>query len=668
LQADQTKRSQKQFSEVLARESSAPRIAAANPQQALTAFDRNVNQCISFTMNEAKLDEKSGETQRDQRQQPGNAWGDRLRALKNVPPVLHFVWESGPSVVFWNIAIRVVVAFLPVGIGIIGRFIIDGVNRIRMHQSLPPHFWWLVGAEMGLAVITGILLRAVDYFDNLLADRYTHHVSVEVMRKAAALDVTVYEDPVFYDRLERARVQATDRLAMIQQMGRLIQQTVTAIAFSAVLIRYSPALMLLLVAGVVPAFLGESHFAFLTYAKNFRQTPARRQMDYLRQVGGSKEAAKELKLFNLSGYLTDRFTALSHGIYEENVALNRRRLFWGGLLAIVGQLGYYGAYALSIYRTIQGRYTVGDLTLIMTAIMQAMSNIQQAFSTASGVADQALFLTDLIAFFEMKPRVESKVNGLPAPQRIARGFEFRNVSFAYPGTERRVLSNFNFSLSPGQRVALIGENGQGKTTIVKLITRLYDPTEGEILLDGVDLREYDLDDLHAEIGVIFQDFMRYEMTARENIAVGRIEMPHTSGEIENAAEKSLAAGVVANLAGGYDQMLGRRFEGGVDLSGGEWQKLALARAYLRDAQLLILDEPTAALDARSELEVFERFAELTEGKMALLISHRFSTVRMADRIVVLEGGRLVEEGSHSQLMALGGRYAAMFEMQAASYR
>jgi ATP-binding cassette subfamily B protein len=597
-----------------------------------------------------------------------NAWADRVRALKNIPPVLHFVWESGPAVVFWNIAIRVVVAFLPVGIGIIVRFIIDGVNRIRLHQPLPQGFWWLVAAEMALAVLTGILTRAVDYFDNLLADRYTHHVSVEVMRKAAALDVTVYEDPVFYDRLERARVQATDRLAMIQQMGRLIQQTVTAMAFSAVLVVYSPFLLLLLVVGIVPAFLGESHFAFLTYAKNFRQTPIRRQMDYLRQVGGSKEAAKETKLFNLSGFLSQRFEALSQNIYEENVALNRRRLFWGGLLSILGQLGYYGAYAYSILRTIEGHYSVGDLTLITAAIMQAMSNIQQAFSTASGVADQALFLTDLLAFFAMEPAVTSKTNGLPAPRPILRGFEFQNVSFVYPGTERRVLDSFSFALRPGERVALIGENGQGKTTIVKLITRLYDPTEGRVLLDGVDLREYDLDDLHAEIGVIFQDFMRYEMTARENIEVGRIDVKHTVQEIEYAAEKSLASSVVARLPAGYNQMLGRRFENGVDLSGGEWQKMALARAYLRDAQLLILDEPTAALDAKSEFEVFERFAELTSGKMALLISHRFSTVRVADRIVVLESGRLVEEGDHHQLLALGGRYASMFEMQAASYR
>ncbi|HEY8997669.1 MAG TPA: ATP-binding cassette domain-containing protein, partial [Edaphobacter sp.] len=293
---------------------------------------------------------------------------------------------------------------------------------------------------------------------------------------------------------------------------------------------------------------------------------------------------------------------------------------------------------------------------------------QQVFSTASGIADQALFLTDLLAFFEMKSTVDPNPNGRKFPEQIRIGFEFRNVSFAYPGTTRRVLKDFNMVLRPGERIALIGENGQGKTTVVKLITRLYDPTEGQILLEGIDLREYSLEDVHRNIGVIFQDFVRFEMTARENIAIGRVDKPHSELELESAAHKSLADTVIGKLAGGYEQMLGRRFEGGVELSGGEWQKIALARAYLRDAELLILDEPTAALDARSELEVFERFAELTQGKMALLISHRFSTVRMADRIVVLSGGRLIEEGNHQQLMAAGGVYADMFEMQAASYR
>jgi ATP-binding cassette, subfamily B, bacterial len=598
-----------------------------------------------------------------------SAWRERVQALKNVPPVLGILWQSGPAVVVWGLLLRILVAALPAAIAGVAALIINGVQHYFSHQGVPPHFWWLVGVEAGLNVVNGLLIRGIDYSDSLLADRYTHFVSIRVMKQAAALDLTTYEDPVFYDRLERARVQATDRLAMIQQMGRLFQQTLTTLIWTGILLWYSPWLVLLLALGVLPTFLGETHFAFLGYAKNFRQTPAKRQMDYLRQVAGSREGAKELKLFNLSPFLSDRFTQLSLGIYEENVALSRKKLLAGGLLGIIATLGYYGAYAFVIWRAVTGHYnSIGLFYYLTNAIIQASSNLQQVFSTASGIADQALFLTDLLAFFEMKPAVISKPDGLLMPRPIRRGFEFRNVSFAYPGTTRRVLSDFNFTLEPGQRIALIGENGQGKTTVVKLITRLYDPTEGQILLDGVDLREYKLEDLHHEIGVIFQDFMRYEMTARENISVGRVESEHSQSDIEEAAHKSLAESVIAKLPGGYDQMLGRRFESGVELSGGEWQRVALARAYLRDAQLLVLDEPTAALDARSELEVFERFAELTLGKMALLISHRFSTVRMADRIVVLEGGKLVEEGTHPQLMALGGRYASMFEMQAASYR
>jgi ATP-binding cassette subfamily B protein len=599
---------------------------------------------------------------------PSSAWGERIAALKNVPPVLKILWESGPAVVAWGIILRLIVAGLPVLIGYVSAWILGHVKLVIDHQPLPPRFWWMVGAEVALAVASNAINRVIDYLDSLLADRYTFSVSIRVMKQAANLDLTTYEDPVFYDRLERARVQATDRLAMIQMMGRLMQQVITTAIFTGILMFHSPWLVLLLTLGVLPSFLGETHYAFLGYAKNFRQTPAKRQMDYLRQAAGSREGAKELKLYNLAGYFTGRFTTLSKEIYDENVDLSRRKLFWGGILTMIGTLGYYGSYVFVIWRAIEGRLDMTTLLFLTTSIIQASSNLQQVFSTASGIADQALFLTDLIAFFDMKPTVVSKPDGKLMPRPIKRGFEFRNVSFAYPGTTRRVLKDFNFTLSPGERVALIGENGQGKTTVVKLITRLYDPTEGQILLDGIDLREYKLEDLHHEIGVIFQDFMRYEMTARENIAVGRVERQHTEEEIRQAAEKSLAASVIAKLEKGYDQQLGRRFETGVELSGGEWQRVALARAYLRDAQLLILDEPTAALDAKSELEVFERFAELTKDKMALLISHRFSTVRMADRIVVLSGGQLVEEGNHQQLMALGRLYAEMFEMQAASYR
>jgi ATP-binding cassette subfamily B protein len=597
------------------------------------------------------------------------AWDDRLAALRQIPPILKIVWESGPAVVTFGIVVRIFAALLPIGLLAVSKRIIDNiVSVVERHQPLSHTFWWWVAAEFVLAVATAVLTRLLDYLDSLLADKYTRHVSIEVMRHAAQLDLIAYEDPVFYDRLERARVQATDRLGMIQSIGRLLQQVVTALSLSISIVYFSPWLLLLLIAGVVPAFLGESHFAFLGYAKNFKQTPIRRQLDYLRILGGSKEAAKELKLFGLSGFLTDRFTKLSDQIYDQNVDLSVRRLRAGAWLSIIGTLGYYSAYVWVIWKTLSGALSIGTLYFLAGAILQASQNIQLVFSTLSGIADQALFLTDLLAFFDMKPTIQSKPNALPAPRPIQRGFEFRDVSFSYPGTTRKVVDRLTFTLSPGERVALIGENGEGKTTIVKLLTRLYDPLEGEILLDGVDLREYNLENLYREIGVIFQDYMRYEMTARENIAVGRIELIDNLELLQRSAQKSMADHVVGKLASGYEQMLGRRFDGGVDLSGGEWQKVALARAYLRDAQVLILDEPTSALDARSEYEVFQRFAELTDGKMALFISHRFSTVRMADRIVVLENGRIAEEGNHDALTHLGGRYAEMFELQAASYR
>jgi len=598
-----------------------------------------------------------------------SAWQERLAALRNVPPVLRIVWESGRSVVVFGILFRLIGSVLPIALLWITKLIIDGiVAAVSHHQPVSPRFWWLVVAEFGVAIAAAVLARAIDFLDALLADKYTRHVSIAVMRHASQLDLTAYEDPVFYDRLERARVQATDRLAMIQSIGRLIQQGITAVTMSVSIVVYSPWLLLLLIGGVLPAFLGESHFAFLGYAKNFRQTPIKRQLDYLRVLGGSKEAAKELKLFGLSQHLTDRFASLSDVIYSQDVALARRRLAAGAVLSVVGTLGYYSAYAWVIWRTLAGALSIGTLTFLAGAIQQASLNIQQVFSTLAGIADQALFLTDLLAFFGMQPTIRSKPNALPAPRPIRKGFEFRNVSFRYPGTERLVLRGLNFHLRPQERVALIGENGEGKTTIVKLLTRLYDPTEGEVLLDGIDLREYNLEDLYREIGVIFQDFMRYEMTAAENIASGHIEDLGHPALLKEAAQKSGADLVIERLQSGYDQMLGRRFERGVDLSGGEWQKLALARAYLRDSQVLILDEPTAALDARSEYEVFRRFAELTREKMALFISHRFSTVRMADRIVVLEDGRIAEEGTHYELSSLGGRYAEMFELQAASYR
>ncbi len=598
-----------------------------------------------------------------------DAWNERLTALRNIPPVLRIVWESGPSVVFWSGALRLVAGGVPLSILAVTRWIIDAVVvHASGKQPLPPAFWWYVGLEFALASLGAVLSRVIGFCDSLLADRYIRHISVRVMEHASRVDLTHYEDPAFHDQLERARVQATDRLVMIQAVGNLVQQAIVTATLAASILFFSPWLLAILVAFVIPAFLGDSHFAFLGYALNFRLTPVRRELDYLRTLGASKESAKELKLFSLSPYLTGRYKELSDDVYRQNVDLARRKLGLGSLLSLLTTAGYYSAYAYVIYRTLVGALSVGTLTFLAGAIAGASNNIQMMFSTFAGIADQALFLTDLLAFFAVRPAIQSPPWALPAPRSFERGFEFQNVSFSYPGNSRLILNNLCLRIEPRERIALIGENGQGKTTFVKLLTRLYDPISGRILLDGVDLREYNLEDLYSQIGVIFQDFMKYDMTAAENIAIGRINELHNPALIAAAAAKSRADMVIRKLPNGYRQILGRRFDGGVDLSGGEWQKLALARAYLRETQLLILDEPTASLDARSEREVFERFAELTAGKMALLISHRFSTVRMADRILVLEGGQITEQGSHSQLLAQGGRYSEMFGMQAANYR
>jgi ATP-binding cassette, subfamily B, bacterial len=597
------------------------------------------------------------------------AWGTRLQSLKNIPPVLKIIWDSSPAVVTWGLILRAIAALSPLALLAVAKLIIDAVVTHLTHAaSLRSDFWWLVALEFGLACLTSILNRIVDYCDTLLADKFIRHISVRIMHHASRLDLASYEDPLFHDKLERARVQATDRLGMVQQLGRLVQQVITTATLAASILLFSPWLLVVLIACVIPAFLGESHFAFLGYAQAFRQTPVKRQIDYLRFLGASKDSAKELKLFGLSKYLTDRFQKLSDDIYVQNVSLAKRRLLASALLSLLTTVGYYGAYAYVILETLQGKMTVGTLTFLTGAIAGASANLQMIFSTFSSIADQSLFLTDLLQFFAVRPTVTSKPNALKTPRPIKEGIEFRDVAFSYPGSDRPILRNLNLFLKPDERIALIGENGEGKTTIVKLLTRLYDPTAGQILLDGIDLREYDLDDYASNIAVIFQDFMRYDMTAWENIAVGQIGARENLDKVELAARKSLAEGVIQKLPNGYDQMLGRRFETGVDLSGGEWQKVALARAYLRDAQILVLDEPTAALDARSEHEVFERFAELTKGKMALLISHRFSTVKMADRIIVLEKGVIAEQGRHEQLMAYGGRYAEMFELQASSYR
>jgi ATP-binding cassette subfamily B protein len=579
------------------------------------------------------------------------------------------VWHTSPGLTVATLALRLISAAFPLALLWISKLIIDLVVRAIRHQAIDRSLIWkLLIAELLLAIASDSLGRLISLVDSLLGDRFTNFVSLKLMEHAASLDLMSFEDPVFYDKMERARRQSTGRLGVLASLAGMAQQAVTLLSLISAVIFFYPWLLILLLAATIPVFLGETRFAMLNYSMLFRQTPEKRELDYLRYLGASNQSAKEVKIFGLGEYLAQRSGALFERFYAENRGLAVRRAWHGSLLNLIPTGAYYLAYALILLRALAGILSIGDLTLMVGAFSRARGIMESLVSGLVGISEQALFIKDLFDFFETKPSIVVTPGAMPAPRPIKQGFEFQGVSFAYPGARALSLSNVSFHLDANEKIALVGENGAGKTTLVKLLARLYDPTAGRILLDGVDLREYDVETLRNEIGIIFQDYMKYDMLVSENIGFGRIEMLTDNPRIENAAEKSLASPLVARLAGGYSQMLGRRFEGGVDLSMGQWQKISLARAYMRDAQLLILDEPTASLDARAEFEVYQRFVDLTAGKMAVLISHRFSTVRMADRILVLEQGAIQEQGSHSHLLALGGKYSELFELQAAGYR
>ncbi|HIG73742.1 MAG TPA: ABC transporter ATP-binding protein [Bacteroidetes bacterium] len=603
---------------------------------------------------------------------------ERLGALSNLPPLFRLVWATSPALFSANVVLRVLRALLPVTMLYVGKLIVDEVVRVAGAAPVLDGWaaWggaleglaWLIAAELGLAVLSDVLGRGTALCDSLLGDLFTNETSVRLMRHAAALDLAHFEDADFYDHLERARRQTTSRLVLLSQVFGQAESAITVVSLGVGLAAYAPALLALLALALVPAFLGEAHFNAQSYSLAYSWTPERRELDYLRYVGASDETAKEVKVFGLNDYLAERYRLLADAYYRANRSLALRRASWGAVLSAIGTLGYYAAYAVIVYRTASGAFTIGDLTFLAGSFARMRSLLESMLQSFSTVSGQALYLADLFSFFEIKPRVASAADAPPVPEPIREGFVFEDVGFRYPGSEHWAVRHLSFELRAGEALALVGENGAGKTTLVKLLARLYDPDEGRILLDGRDLREYDLDSLRQSVGVIFQDFVRYHLTASENIAVGRISEREDRPRIETSAQRSLADAVIESLPEGYEQTLGKRFKTGVDLSGGQWQKVALGRAYMRDAQLLILDEPTAALDARAEYEVFERFKDLTEGKTAVLISHRFSTVRMADRILVLDGGEVEEVGTHEELLASDGRYAELFELQAQGYR
>jgi ATP-binding cassette subfamily B protein len=622
------------------------------------------------------------------------SWRERIAALRYVPPLVKLVWQTHRGFTATMIALRLIRAFIPIATLWVSKLIIDEV--VAATRSPRPNLgqlWKLVAIEAAIVLAGEALARTSALVESLLGDLFSNHTSIRLMEHAATLDLYQFEDPTFYDRLERARRQTSSRVGLLAQLLTMSQDVLTLISLGAALFVFSPWLLLLLAIAVFPSFLGETHFAALEYSLLYRWTPERRQLDYIRYLGASDRHAKEVQMFGLASWLIERYRALADKFYRENRRLSIRKGLVSTALSVIGTLGYYGAYAHILYRAVLGAISLGTLTFLASSFARSRDLIQRLLSGASGIYEQSLYLKDLFEFFEMRPTITSPPGAPQVPQPIQTGFVFEDVGFSYPGSDRWAVRHVNFRLRPGERLALVGENGAGKTTLTKLLARLYDPTEGRILLDGRDLREYDLHSVRRAIGVIFQDFMRYDLRFDENIGVGEITkvrdyldasqngkmaeatstvtgngkkpVPET---IVEAAEKSLATTLLPRLAEGYRQMLGRRFEGGVDLSGGEWQKIALARAYMRDAQVLILDEPTSSLDARAEYEVFKRFSELVRGRMAIIISHRFSTVRIADRIIVLASGTVIEEGTHDELLAKNGLYAELFMLQAEGYR
>jgi ATP-binding cassette, subfamily B, bacterial len=622
-------------------------------------------------------------------------WRAQIAALRYVPALIQLMWQTHRGYTAAMVMLRLLRAFIPLATLGVGKLIIDTVVAVRETASDFSQLWEFVALEIAIVLAGEILARASALVESLLGDLFANYASMRLMAHAATLDLYQFEDPAFYDRLEQARRQTTNRIGLLPQLLTMGQDLLTLTSLSAALFVYSPWLLLVLAVAVLPSFLGELHFTSLEYALVSRWTPKRRRLDYLRYVGASDETAKEVHIFDLASWLVERYRRLAERFYKENKRLSIRKGSVSTVLSIVGTLGYYAAYLIILVRAVHGIITLGSLIFLAGAFARSRDLLQHLLLGASGICQQCLYLKDLFDFFETKPSISSPPGAPAVPRPIHQGFVFQDVGFRYPGRESWAVRHVNFRVHPGEHLAFVGENGAGKTTLIKLLARLYDPTEGRILLDGVDLRDYDLPSVRRAIGVIFQDFVRYDLRFDENIGVGSIDEMRSyldrsdtkepvdgaktstreqpGGEavpasIVMAAEKSLAASLLPGFSEGYAQMLGRRFDRGVELSGGEWQKIALARAYIRDAQLLILDEPTASLDARAEYEVFVRFSRLVAGKMAVIISHRFSTVRMADHIIVLQHGTVVEDGTHEVLVAQGGLYATLFALQAKGYR
>ncbi len=607
------------------------------------------------------------------KQKPSLSLDKVTEAFGNIPGAVRLVWDASAWATLVMAAITLVSALLPASQAYVGKLIVDSVvnslnvgapAEVALRLTLP-----FLLAEFGLLLLGTLLSQARSLAEHILHARTNLYINTLIIRKALVLDLTYFENAEYYDKLQNARREADWRsLRIVQGLFTLTQSIITILSFAFLLLQFNPWLTLLLFGATIPAFIAQSRYSRLSFRILTWRAPEARQMMYIEHLLTVDESAKEVKLFGLGEPLLRKYQALLQKAIKEDQDIAVRRSLASVGWGLVATLTYYAAYAWIIFRTAAGAITLGDMTMYLSIFRQSQQTFRGILDGINGLYENGLFVSNLFAFLDLEPQMPATQQPAPMPERIQGGIEFRHVSFRYPGRDDYALRDVNLTIAPGEKLALVGANGAGKTTLIKLLTRLYDPTEGAILLDGIDLREYDLNDLRQKIGVIFQDFVRYQATARENIGYGQIDHMGDEERVLDSAERAGAASLLEGLPEGYNTMLGRWFEGGHQLSGGEWQKVALGRAFMRDSEVLILDEPTSALDAENEALVFQRFGALTTGKTAVFISHRFSTVRMADRIAVIQDGGIRELGSHEELLALGGTYARLFNLQAAGYR
>jgi ATP-binding cassette subfamily B protein len=592
--------------------------------------------------------------------------------FRQVPGTFKLVWRADWRSAVSMAALTLVSAALPAAIAYVGKMIVDAVVTAARTGAAADRRQALLYVVLELLLMLGstTVSRGLAFLRELLRATLGNVVNVQILEKALSLELRHFEDADVYDKMQNARREASSRpLSLVLQVFAIAQNAISLAAYAVLLIRLSPWSVLVLVAASIPAFISETRLAAESFRLNSWRAPEGRKLNYLEWILTRDSHVKEVKLYGISSLILERYRRLFEKFFREDRRLALRRMGWGMLLGLLSLAAFYGCYAFVVARAAAGSISIGDMTLYLLLFRQSQNGFQSILSAIGSMYEDALFMSNLFTYFAIPtggeaPRIQP---ALSPPRGRHNQIELRNVSFRYPQKEVWALRNINLTLTPGEKLGLVGENGAGKSTLVKLLLRLYDPTEGEILYGGINLKDMDPADLRSRIGAVYQDYVRYQFTAAENIGLGEVAHVEDRPRIEEAARRGGAEMVINSLPKRYDTVLGSWFESGQELSAGQWQKLAVSRAFMRDAEVFILDEPTASIDAEGEHELFEQFKSLAAERTAIIISHRFSTVRMADRIAVLHEGRLEELGSHRDLLSRGGRYAHLFGLQARGY-